>query len=291
MRIRLFILVILLLLITHRLLSQFVRYSPAWFGPNANPVPEFSVGTIPKFTTFEVMSDYYFGYGDETRNLYLKAEIPLVSERVSFKFWSAFFERYNVTPELSAARNMQDGNTSGRANGDLYVQTRISLSKEKVFLPAIIFNTTLKTSSGTADEYKRYFDTMGYTFDIELAKSLQTNASFINTFRLVANAGFMSWETTNSTQNDAVMYGLKFIFGALNWSFEQTLAGYTGWMGNHPNYGAVYGDAPLVYAAKFNLQPKKINFFGQYQYGLRDFHYHQLRLGFSFSINKLTPKF
>ncbi len=291
MIIRLFIYAIVLFLITIKLSSQTVRYSPAWFGPNANPVPEFSDGTIPKFTTFEVMSDYYFGFGDETRNMYLKAEIPLVAERVSFKFWSTFFERYNVTPVLSAARNMQDGNTSGRANGDLYVQTRISLTKEKQILPAIIFNTTLKTSSGTADEYKRYFDTMGYYFDFEFAKSLQTNACFINMFRVVANTGFFAWETSNSTQNDAVMYGLKFIFGAPTWNIEQTMAGYTGWMARHPNYGADYGDAPIVYAVKFNLQPKNANYFAQYQYGLRDFPYHQIRVGIKFEIEKLTPKF
>jgi len=284
-------LIFLLLLITQKLLTQTVRYSPAWFGPNANPVPEFSDGTIAKYTKIDAMADYYFGFGDETRNLYIKAEIPLVSERVSFKFWSTFFERYNVTPELSAARNMQDGNTSGRANGDLYVQTRISLANEKKILPAIIFNTTLKTSSGTADEYKRYFDTMGYAFDFEFAKSFHTNAKFINTFRIIANAGFLCWETTNSTQNDAVMYGIKFIFGAQKWNIDQTFAGYTGWMARHPNYGADYGDAPIVYALKFNLQPKKVNYFVQYQYGLRDFPYHQMRLGVNFNLEKLTPKF
>ena len=58
--------------------AQSVKYSPAWFGPNANPVPEFTDATIPSKTTISLMGDYYFGYGDETKNGYFKIEIPLV---------------------------------------------------------------------------------------------------------------------------------------------------------------------------------------------------------------------
>lgn len=221
----------------------------------------------------------------------MRLELPLVPERVSFKIWTTFLERYSVTPELSAMRQMENGNLSGSANGDFYFQTRISLAKEKKYFPALIFNTMLKTSSGTGDEFKRYFDTMGYAFDLDIAKSYQTNARFVNQFRWVANVGFLCWETTNSTQNDAFMYGIKFIFGAPQWNIEQTLAGYTGWMANNVNYGSDYGDAPITYALKFNLIPRKIKYFAQYQYGVRDFPYNQIRVGFSVPLPVLTPKF
>jgi len=49
-----------------------VKYSPAWFGPNANPVPEFTDGLIPAKTTVSLMGDYYFGFGDETKTATLK---------------------------------------------------------------------------------------------------------------------------------------------------------------------------------------------------------------------------
>ena len=39
------------------------------------------------------------------------------------------------------------------------------------------------------------------------------------------------------------------------------------------------------------LKNKNIDYFAQYQYGINDFPYHQLRLGISFSIEKLTPKY
>ena len=270
--------------------AQTVKYAPAWFGLNANPVPEFTDGRIPAKTTISLMGDYYFGYGDETKNGYFKIEIPLVAERVSFKIWSTVFEHYKVTPELSDYRQM-NGNLSGKSNGDFYVQTRISLLKEKKYAPAIILNSTLKTASGTNFNERRYFDTPGYYFDVEFAKSVYTKGKFINELRAVGNLGFLCWETTGSRQNDAPMYGVKIIAGNQNWKLDNTLSGYWGWMHTSATYGADYGDAPLVYAAKLTIMRSKMDYFAQYQYGINDFPYHQLRLGISFPIEKLTPKF
>lgn len=270
--------------------AQTAKYAPAWFGPNANPVPEFTDGRIPAKTSISLMGDYYFGYGDETKNGYFKIEIPLVAERVSFKIWSTVFEHYKVTPELSDYRQM-NGNLSGKSNGDFYVQTRISLLKEKKYAPAIILNSTLKTASGTNFNERRYFDTPGYYFDVEFAKSVYTKWKFINELRAVGNLGFLCWETTGSRQNDAPMYGVKIIAGNQNWELDNTLSGYWGWMHTSATYGADYGDAPLVYAAKLTIMKSKIDYFAQYQYGINDFPYHQLRLGISFPIEKLTPKF
>ena len=267
-----------------------VKYSPAWFGPNANPVPEFTDALIPAKTTVSLMGDYYFGFGDETKNSYFKVEIPLLLERVSVKIWISVFEHYQVTDELSALRGMEG--TSGNASGDFYVQTRISLLKEKKNAPAIILNSTLKTASGTNFIEKRYFDTSGYYFDVEAGKSFYTKNKFINEIRAVGNLGFFSWETSDSRQNDAPMYGVKLIVGNKTWKLDNTLSGYWGWIHtskfiNMPDYG----DTPLVYATKFSIKKGKINYFAQYQYGITDFPYHQLRLGISFPIEKLTPKF
>jgi len=267
------------------------RYSTAWFGPNANPVPEFTDATIPAKTTITLTCDYYSGHGDQTENGYAKIEFPLIPERVSFKVWSTILEHYQVTNQLSAERGML-GNTSGKANGDLYFQTRILLLKEKDNTPDIILNTTLKTASGTFQQYRRYFNTPGYYFDAEIGKSIHTKSSFISEIRAVANVGFMCWETERqSTQDDAPMYGGKIIIGNEHWKLENTLSGYWGWMHTNVGYGSDYGDAPMVYATKIIKLTKNINYFAQYQYGIKDFPYHQFRLGVSFTIDKLTPKY
>ena len=288
----LFIYLILLATVISNINAQTVKYSSAWFGPNANPVPEFTDGRIPQKTTISLMADYYFGYGDETKNGYFKIEIPLVSERVSFKIWSTVFEHYKVTPELSAYREM-NGNLSGKSNGDFYVQTRISLLKEKKTAPAIILNSTLKTASGTNFNERRYFDTPGYYFDMEIAKSIYTKSKFINEIRAVGNLGFLCWETTGSSQNDAPMYGAKLIIGNKKWNLDNTISGYWGWIHTNKKLSPLgdYGDAPLVYNSKITFKSEYMDYFAQYQYGINDFPYNQIRLGISFPVEKLTPKF
>jgi hypothetical protein len=281
----------LILISSFQLISAQTPYSTTWFGPNANPVPEFTDARIPAKTTISLMADYYYGQGDNTENGYFKLEFPLLPERVSLKIWSTILENYQVSNQLSTARDM-GGNTSGTANGDIYVQTRIQLLKENKKAPSIILNSTLKTASGTHEEYRRYFNTPGYYFDMEAGKSFYTKSKFISEIRAVADVGFMCWEIDRvSTQDDAPMYGGKIILGNPKWKLENTLSGYWGWMHTSRFFGYDYGDAPMVYAAKFSILSKNINYFAQYQYGIKDFPYQQIRIGVSFTLQKLTPKF
>ena len=67
--------IIAIALISGKIVAQTVRYSPAWFGPNANPVPEFKDATITDKTTLELMGDYYFGFEDQTQNAYIKIDV------------------------------------------------------------------------------------------------------------------------------------------------------------------------------------------------------------------------
>ena len=180
-------------------------------------------------------------------------------------------------------RQMEGGNLQGTTNGDIYVQTRMLITQEKKYLPNIILNSTLKSASGSNFAQRRYFDTPGYYFDVEIGKSIHTKSRIVSEIRAVANLGFLCWETTNSTQNDAPMYGGKVILSNKLFDFENVLSGYYGWMNN--------GDAPLAYSSKLTFKQSKINFFAQYQYGINDFPYHHIRAGISFQLSKLTPKY
>ncbi|KAA6311169.1 hypothetical protein EZS27_037652, partial [termite gut metagenome] len=77
--------------------TQNINYSPAYFGPNANPVPPFTDATIPVKTTFQLSANYFFGYGDQTGNANLTTEIPFITGRVSFKACWPIIERHQVT--------------------------------------------------------------------------------------------------------------------------------------------------------------------------------------------------
>jgi hypothetical protein len=202
--------------------------------------------------------------------------------------WGNFLERYNVTPEITQQRNMNPDDLNGFiSGGDIFVQTRMLLSKEKTYMPAIILNSTLKTASSDEKEEvfvrRRYFDTPGYYFDVEFGKSVKTNSRFLTEIRTVGNFGFLCWDTTGSRQNDASMYGGKIILSNTLFDFKNTLSGYKGWMNN--------GDNPLVYTAKLQLKQKRIAYNFTYKYGIRDYPYHLTSFGVSFSINKLTPKY
>ena len=95
---------LLMLLFPFALRAQEVHYSPAWFGPNANPVPQFADGTIPARTTLALGGNYYFGFGDLTGNLTFDVEVPLLPECVSLRVWLNTLEYYRVTPGVHAER-------------------------------------------------------------------------------------------------------------------------------------------------------------------------------------------
>jgi len=262
---------------------QYYVYSPGFFGPNANPVAEFSGAIIPEFTTFDVSGNYFFGFGDKTINPEIKLEVPLLPKKISLKLWVALWEKYSVNQEIYDERKMH-GELSGITDGgDIYVQTRILVFEEKKYLPAMVLNSTLKTASGEAFNERRYFNTPGYYFDGEMAKSFYFNNNIINHIRIAADLGFLCWETTNSRQIDSYMYGGKIILSNKTIVFENTLAGYTCYINSR--------DKPLVYSAKLTGKLKFLSLFAQYKYGIRDWHYHQLQAGISFDIKALTPRY
>lgn len=279
-----------LLFISNLLFSQtLVHHSPSWFGPNASPIPEFTDARIAENFTFSAVGDYYYGHGDETQSLLLKSEIPLIPGKVSIKVWGTPFEHYNVTDEVKERRNMLLGN-SGNAIGDFYFQTRISLASETQYRPAIIFNTTIKTASGSKFKDRRFFNTAGYFFDFEFGKSHYLNNDLLNEVRLVANLGFLCWDVQTpglNVQEDALLFGAKLILKNDDFSWENTFSSYRGWL----NRGPDYGNKPVAFASRLNFLGKKNIYFIQYQKGLRDYPFDQVRLGITFTLPRLTPNF
>jgi hypothetical protein len=269
--------------------QNLIHHTPNYFGPNANPVPEFTDATIPEFTQVSITGDYYFGYGDETISNLTKIEVPLIKERVSVKVWKTLIEHYSVSDEILLRRRMSKN--KGTATGDFYVQTRIKLLSEGKSKPAIILNATLKTASGSDYKNRRFFNTAGYYFDVEIGKSFTINNFFIDEMRLVSDLGFFSWDvqTPNmNVQDDTIMYGAKLILKHKNISWENTFSGYNGWIKRVEDYG----DRPMVFASKLNFSTKNQTiWFLQFQHGIQYFPYDQLRIGVVFPLRKLTPKF
>lgn len=281
---------ILILLFAQICLGQsLIHHTTNYFGPNANPVPEFTDATIPEFTQVTINGDYYFGHGDETFSNLTKIEVPLIAEKVSVKIWKTILEYYSVTDQIFARRQMQK--KQGSASGDFYVQTRIKLLSEGTGKPSIILNSTLKTASGSDFKNRRFFNTAGYYFDLELGKSFKLNNFFIEEVRLVSDFGFFSWDiqTPNlNVQDDAIMYGAKLILKHKNISWENLFSGYNGWITRVEDYG----DRPMIFSSKLNLETKNNAIWSlQFQHGIKYFPYEQIRIGVQLPLRKLTPRF
>ncbi len=265
-----------------------IHHTTNYFGPNANPVPDFTDATIPKNTELSIYGDYYFGYGDQTINPQLKIEIPLLSEKISIKIWNVPVEYYKVDDAIKERRMMIEN--SGIATGDIYFQSRIGLVNELKKNISVILNATLKTASGSDFKNRRFFNTAGYYFDAEVGKSFQLTNQFLDEIRVVGNGGFYSWDvqTPNlNVQDDAIMFGLKLLLKKKNISWENTISGYYGWIKRVPDYG----DQPIIYSTKLNYVGSKNTFFLQYQYGIQYFPFNQIRVGVIFPLKTLTPNF
>ncbi len=228
--------------------AQEVYYSTKHFGLNANPCPYLRSALIGRKTAFSLRTDYNLSKTENTTSLYLDLSMPLVPEAVEFRVYGCVREFYQLTPEVAERRSMPKGLVQGNEGGDCYVQTSIRLLKEQndSWKPNIILNSVLKTaSSANHAKTRRFFDTSGYFFDLELGKDLYLLPFWKNTkLRLTALLGFMCWETTNSWQDDAYMYGCQLDFRNKSWLLSAHLSAYSGWMESKiPNYG----DCPIVF--------------------------------------------
>ncbi len=132
----------ILILVSLDSLSQTVNYSPEYFGPNALPVPEFTDATIAEYTTASVSWNYYSGFGDRTLNPYLKAEIPLIRKKVSFKIWGTAAERYFTSTEITDKRESTEEDLSGSATARI-----LSCGHKKPLLPLKSFRLVKSSTS------------------------------------------------------------------------------------------------------------------------------------------------
>ena len=241
--------------------------SPGYFGPNAFPVPAMLDGRANGSLHAEIAADGYFGQsGDQTADIFFKLNIPLFTDRVNLSVWMPIYEWYR-------------GEHNGSGAGDVYVSTDIWLFKERKYVPDVAFRAALKTASGGQFAQKRHFDGPGYWFDLSAGKSFWVQDKV--EFRLAGTIGFLCWQTTTARQNDALYYGLQGQVNSRYLSMSATWSGYTGW--------EQAGDRPMVIAARLTGHVRNFNPFIQYQYGIKDYPYHQIRVGISYEWQYVAP--
>lgn len=255
----------------------------AFFGPNAFPVPDPLDGRVQESLSIEAAADGYFSASrGRTADVFLRARVPLYTRYANLTVWMPVQEWYSWP-------------VAGRGAGDVYVSTDIQLFSGRFSrfqgtalekkLPDIALRAAVKTASGGQSERFRHFDDPGYWFDLSAGYSFYVHDWEL---RLSGTMGFLCWQTTTYRQNDAYYYGLgaearhPYVGLRVGWQ------GYTGWeTGDKPMTisATLRGYAPVGKEHRQSLQP-----YVCYQYGLRDYPFHLVRVGIAYDIDILNLK-
>ena len=262
-------------------LSVASRVSPAYFGPNAFPVPDVPDGRVQKDIYAEFAADFYQGTlsdgSDYTYDAFFRVRFPLFSRRASLELWMPVVEYWDFSPAVAAARNIPDAASrerwQGHDSGDIYVCTNIQILEGRAnsLRPDILLRAVLKSASGNAFSHARFHDAAGYFFDGTLTWSRRFENSFLQELRGGVNAGFLCWQTGTARQNDAVQYGLVAIADTHAFTLTTDYAGYVGWEGD--------GDHPRRIRLRLDGHLGRWMPFFQYTLGTNDYPFHGFRAG------------
>lgn len=237
------------------------RVAPAFFGPNAFPIPELVNGQTSNKIEARLAGEYYFG-SMPTGGLYAFTRLPLFTDRANLTLWLPVQEWYK----------------GGHGTGDVYVTTEIMVCRERRYLPSMTLRAALKTASGEQSSLRRHYDCPGYWFDFSAGKSFHFSPE--SYLRLSGTIGFLCWQTSTTTQNDAPYYGIQLEYLQRYLNLSACWKGYTGW--------ERCGDAPMAVGVKLGVPIKSKSGiwqpYAQCDYGLRDYPYTLLRVGLEYSI-------
>jgi len=242
------------------------------------PVPLIHKANVPDEFYWNGVYEYYFNTGDQTQDFRTHLIFPVAKGRIGLEFKYVPVEFFKMDSAVSRMRRTIDGKAAeGAAFGDVYFGTMIQILKDHKFLPDLLVSMSCRTASGTGREYARHTDSPGYYIDASIGDTYGKNVGFFSHVRWYAQVGFYSWQTylDNYPQNDALLYGAGIDFDFKDFFINQSINGYSGYMGN--------GDEPITYRMDFGIKIGKADLLFGYEKGLRDFPFQGIRAGFQVS--------
>lgn len=266
------------------------KIAPAYFGPNAFPVPDMLDGRTSSELKLELYGDCFLGTttgrvaDDITGDLFAKLTIPLFTPKANLTVWMPIFEYFHTSAELNALRRLPEPydkmTLQGMDSGDVYVSADIRiLSQEKHHLD-MAARAVLKTASANEFAKGRCYDAPGYFFDVALGRGFELGTN--SNLRVAASTGFLCWQTDNGRQNDAVMYGVMLAYRYRNFTIDTCFGGYAGWERD--------GDRPMTLKTNLSYRIGDLSLRVGHQVGFMDWPYHQIRVGASYNFDILSKK-
>ncbi len=143
----------------------------------------------------------------------------------------------------------------------------------------------LKTASGGSSKLARYYDSPGYFFDAAFGKTFPLLPDNRLALRVAAQCGFLCWQTSVDSQNDAVMFGLKLRLDYRSFSLAETFAGYSGWEHLASSRPELARDMPMSFKTRLEYRPAdRWTLHALFEHGLADYPYDRFSLGVAYSI-------
>lgn len=263
------------------------KIGPAYFGPNAFPVPDMLDGRTSADMRLELYGDCFLGtttnsVGDDiTGDIFARLTIPLFTSKANLTVWMPIFEYFYTSSEVNALRRLpHTGDLQGFDSGDAYVSADIRILSQERHHCDMTIRAALKTASANRFAEGRCYDAPGYFFDVAVGRGFSLANGSGGDLRVAVSTGFLCWQTDNGRQNDAVMYGAMLKYNYKRFGIDTTLGGYLGWEG--------IGDRPMTLKTNLSYAFGSWALRLSHQVGFMDWPYHQIRVGAVWNFDLLS---
>lgn len=253
--------------------TEFLIYSPRYFGPSGFPIPELKDGQVGRRIEAEVRGEYHYYPGDKTQDIFARLMIPIVKGRAGFEVSWVIWEKYKMTPETRDERFAVDTHSPIKYNGDIIFSSFFQVLKSEKWVDATL-SASIKTASGGRLCDARFTDAASYWFDLTVGRNIWKSADGRASIRTQALAGFYCWMTNNMIhrQNDAIIYGVGFTGAYRNFTLKTDLSGIYGYENN--------GDRPIHWRNNLTYEIKKNIISLRYTHGIKDRLYESYGLAY-----------
>lgn len=264
------------------------KIAPAYFGPNAFPVPDMLDGRTSSELKLEFYGDCFLGTttgrvaDDITGDLFAKLTIPLFTPKVNLTVWLPLFEAFHTSAEVNALRRLpapfDTTDLQGVDMGDLYLSADVRILNQERHKVDVTARAVLKTASANQYHMGRCYDAPGYFFDAAVGRNFALGNE--SNLRLAVSTGFLCWQTDNGRQNDAVMYGAFVAYTYKRFTIDTCFGGYAGWERD--------GDRPMTLKTNLSYRIGDWSVRVGHQVGFMDWPYHQIRVGATYAFDILS---
>jgi hypothetical protein len=257
--------------------SRYMISMPAYQGPNSLPVPRIGNGSADSIFSVSATANAHFSKGDNTQNLALYINYPLVKNVITIDGWWVPYERYQTSDAVKEKRHLFFENYYEKeATGELIINTTIQLFNKLRSRHDFALRMGYRIPCGSAFGVARYTDGPGYYFDLSYGKPLGKSG-----LKWISMLGFYTWQIVSDRhrQDDAFLFGTGAEWNNRSFKLQAGVAGYIGYMENS-------GDKPVV--ARLNMEKnwKRVGLLLNLQRGLHDFAYTSIETGLKYRLEK-----